>query len=138
MGTALKPLVISPSSTTYPAPKTPADEGIEFFQSEIHLGESPIRVYELRLDPDGGPSKELSVRSYLYPNHILIPYRASSIFVFLPHIYHISCAFLFRQELPLQRMAFSKQTFRSMVDLLDEINTLRESPYALISSPSRL
>jgi glycogen debranching enzyme len=42
-------------------PKTPADEGIEFFQSELKQGESPIRVYELRLDPDGGPNKETSV-----------------------------------------------------------------------------
>ncbi len=43
-------------------PKTPADEGIEFFQTEVALGEAPICVYELRLEPDGGPSKELSVR----------------------------------------------------------------------------
>lgn len=42
-------------------PKTPADEGIDFFQGSIAPGEAPINVYELRLDPDGGPSKELSV-----------------------------------------------------------------------------
>ncbi|KDR65730.1 hypothetical protein GALMADRAFT_81520 [Galerina marginata CBS 339.88] len=51
----------SPSGPTAPlTPKTPADEGIEFFQSQALTGDSPIRVYELRLDPDGGPSKELS------------------------------------------------------------------------------
>lgn len=50
-------------------PKTPADEGIAFFESPIVLGEEPIRVYELLLDPDGGPNKALSVgfmMSFLY------------------------------------------------------------------------
>ena len=42
-------------------PKTPADEGIDFFEAGVSRGEAPIRVYELRLDPDGGPTKELSV-----------------------------------------------------------------------------
>jgi len=42
-------------------PRTPADEGIDFFEAGVIEGEAPIRVYELRLDPDGGPSKELSV-----------------------------------------------------------------------------
>jgi glycogen debranching enzyme len=42
-------------------PKTPADEGIDFFEAGVIEGEAPIRVYELRLDADGGPSKELSV-----------------------------------------------------------------------------
>lgn len=41
-------------------PKTPADEGKEFFLSERSEGEQPIRVYELRLDPDGGPNKQRS------------------------------------------------------------------------------
>ena len=40
-------------------PKTPADEAIEFFES-AQIDE-PIRVYELRLDPDGGPNKDRSV-----------------------------------------------------------------------------
>ena len=42
-------------------PKTPADEGKEFFLSERSLDERPICVYELRLDPDGGPNKDRSV-----------------------------------------------------------------------------
>lgn len=42
-------------------PKTPADEGIEFFQSPVAPGEAPLRVYELRLDIDGGPHKDRSV-----------------------------------------------------------------------------
>ena len=41
-------------------PRTPADEGKEFFLSERSEGEQPIRVFELRLDPDGGPSKQRS------------------------------------------------------------------------------
>ena len=41
-------------------PKTPADEGKDFFLSERSVGEQPIRVYELRLDPDGGPNKQRS------------------------------------------------------------------------------
>ncbi|KAI3619877.1 glycogen debranching enzyme [Moniliophthora roreri] len=50
---------ISPTSA---GPKTPADEGIEFFSSAATPGEAPIRVYELRLDVDGGPYKD---RSYI-------------------------------------------------------------------------
>lgn len=51
----------SPVAPSPPSPKTPADEGIEFFQSQPTPGEPPIRVYELRLDPDGGPNKSGSV-----------------------------------------------------------------------------
>lgn len=48
-------------------PKTPADEGIEFFESAP--SQEPIRVYELRLDPDGGPNKDRSVECYSSPLH---------------------------------------------------------------------
>lgn len=41
-------------------PKTPADEGIDFFESTVKA-DVPVNVYELRLDPDGGPNKELAV-----------------------------------------------------------------------------
>ncbi|KIK99350.1 glycoside hydrolase family 13 protein [Paxillus rubicundulus Ve08.2h10] len=41
-------------------PKTPADEGKDFFLSPRSEREQPIRVYELRLDPDGGPNKQRS------------------------------------------------------------------------------
>ncbi|KAF5316807.1 hypothetical protein D9619_006196 [Psilocybe cf. subviscida] len=47
-------------SSTPLTPKTPADEAIEFFQTAPQPGESPLQIYELSLDPDGGPSKELS------------------------------------------------------------------------------
>ncbi|KAJ2927810.1 hypothetical protein H1R20_g9280, partial [Candolleomyces eurysporus] len=40
-------------------PKTPAEEGLDFFSGAVQPGEGPIRVYELRLSPDGGPSKDL-------------------------------------------------------------------------------
>ena len=126
MVTALNTSII-PTYSTPNIPKTPADEGVEFFQSEVHPGESPIRVYELRLDPDGGPSKDLSVRYYPYANIISISDPAFSIFVFLQLIHHTSCAFHSKQALLLQRMAFSKQILRSMVDHSAEKNTRRES-----------
>jgi glycogen debranching enzyme len=50
------------SPTIAKTPKTPADEGIDFFESAIKHGEVPIRVYELPLEPDGGPSKSREVR----------------------------------------------------------------------------
>ncbi|KAF8449235.1 glycoside hydrolase family 13 protein [Boletus edulis BED1] len=52
-------------------PKTPADEGKEFFLNERLEGEKPIRVYELRLDPDGGPNKQ---RSYIRLPPTYAPY----------------------------------------------------------------
>jgi len=50
------------SPTNAKTPKTPADEGIDFFESAIRHGEAPIRVYELPLEADGGPSKSREVR----------------------------------------------------------------------------
>ncbi|KAF9499398.1 glycoside hydrolase family 13 protein [Pleurotus eryngii] len=64
----------SPTSSTATSPitpKTPADEGLEFFQSEVSRGEPPIRVYELRLDVDGGPHKD---RSYIRLPPAYTPY----------------------------------------------------------------
>lgn len=49
------------SPTIAKTPKTPADEGIDFFESVIRHGEVPVRVYELPLEPDGGPSKSREV-----------------------------------------------------------------------------
>jgi glycogen debranching enzyme len=49
------------SPTLAKTPKTPADDGIDFFESAIRHGEAPIRVYELPLEPDGGPSKSREV-----------------------------------------------------------------------------
>ncbi|KAI0923791.1 hypothetical protein AcV5_009241 [Taiwanofungus camphoratus] len=61
-GKSLGPPSASSQSPTTPktpkTPKTPADEGIDFFESAFTHGEKPINVYELRLDPDGGPSKD--------------------------------------------------------------------------------
>ncbi|KAG8949849.1 hypothetical protein FRC04_008152 [Tulasnella sp. 424] len=39
------------------APKTPADEAIDFFESAPLPGDAPIQVYELKLEEDGGPNK---------------------------------------------------------------------------------
>ena len=49
------------SPTTPRTPKTPADEGIDFFESAFKEGDEAVRVYELQLDPDGGPNKDRSV-----------------------------------------------------------------------------
>ncbi|KAI9459032.1 glycoside hydrolase family 13 protein [Russula earlei] len=59
------------SPTIGKTPKTPADEGIDFFESAIRHGEAPIRVYELPLEPDGGPSKS---REYIRLPPADIPY----------------------------------------------------------------
>lgn len=55
----------STSPVTPKTPKTPADEGIDFFESAFKQGDEPIRVYELQLDPDGGPNKDRSVAYHL-------------------------------------------------------------------------
>ncbi|KAL1753858.1 glycoside hydrolase family 13 protein [Schizophyllum commune] len=52
-------------------PKTPADEGLEFFQSAVGANEAPLHVYELKLDVDGGPSKD---RSYIRLPPAYVPY----------------------------------------------------------------
>ena len=45
-------------------PKTPQDEGIFWFEHDDSKGE-PIQVYELKLEPDGGPNKDRMVRGWL-------------------------------------------------------------------------
>ncbi|PFH46873.1 glycoside hydrolase family 133 protein [Amanita thiersii Skay4041] len=66
------PSILSTSSpTTLVTPKTPADEGLEFFESQVMPGDAPIRVYELRLDPDGGPHES---RSYIRLPPPYVPY----------------------------------------------------------------
>lgn len=92
-------------------PKTPADEGINFFQAEVSPGEEPIRVYELRLDPDGGPSKELSVRSWIHLQYIFNPLSKlmGSISDFHPHTRLMYFVFPFKQGLLLQKMACLKR-----------------------------
>lgn len=67
------------SPVTPITPKTPADEGIEFFES-ASKGDQPIRVYELRLDPDGGPNKDRAVST------ILLTARAYAYLLFFPHL----------------------------------------------------
>ena len=56
---------LSYSSAEPATPKTPADEGIEFFQSAT-IGDKPIQVYELKLDADGGPNKDAAVEWPVY------------------------------------------------------------------------
>lgn len=54
-------------ATALGAPKTPADEAIEFFKSGPSTGEEPLQVYELKLEEDGGPNKDKAVSP---PSHI--------------------------------------------------------------------
>ncbi|KAH9839825.1 glycoside hydrolase family 13 protein [Rhodofomes roseus] len=62
----------SPTTPKTPkTPKTPADEGIDFFESAFKQGEKPIHVYELQLEPDGGPSKD---RAYMRLPPAITPY----------------------------------------------------------------
>lgn len=55
--------------------RTPADEAISFFESDFKQGE-PIRVYELILDPDGGPNKDRQVAYTLF--HVYLRRRVGS------------------------------------------------------------
>ncbi|THH18461.1 hypothetical protein EW146_g2524, partial [Bondarzewia mesenterica] len=48
------------SPTSARTVKTPADEGITFFESDFQKGDLPVRVYELALEADGGPSKDIA------------------------------------------------------------------------------
>ncbi|KAF7796344.1 hypothetical protein EIP86_007521 [Pleurotus ostreatoroseus] len=61
----------SADARTPKTPKTPADEGLDFFEAALKDGEPAIRVYELRLDPDGGPNKE---RAYMRLPPAYVPY----------------------------------------------------------------
>ena len=79
------------SPITPKTPKTPADEAIDFFESALQQGHEPIRVYELQLDPDGGPNKDRSV-AFLhdrYPHSSGLTDLMSSICAFPLHTLHI-------------------------------------------------
>ncbi len=52
---------VAQDSPVIDGPKTPADEAIEFFESNPSADEEPIKVYELRLEEDGGPNKDRAV-----------------------------------------------------------------------------
>lgn len=43
-------------------PRTPADEGIAFFEGAVGKAEGPIQVWQLDLEPDGSPTQQKSVR----------------------------------------------------------------------------
>ena len=60
-------------------PKTPADEAIDYFEA-LAPKDATIQVYELKLDPDGGPSKEKSVSKSI----ILCLSLLSDYFIFSP------------------------------------------------------
>ncbi|KAH7885855.1 glycoside hydrolase family 13 protein [Phlebopus sp. FC_14] len=95
----------SPQLHLQPTPKTPADEGKEFFLSEICAGEQPVRVYELRLDPDGGPNKE---RSYIRLPPAYIPYILR---VSLDAGTPASKNGIFKTNFPIDGGAFDREAF---------------------------
>jgi hypothetical protein len=104
----------NPSATSLPTspttPKTPADEGIEFFESSAKPGDSPIRVYELRLDPDGGPNRERRVRLSCSLS-VFAVFNNTSISVFRQRMCLTYFVFLWTQECQLPRTVFSRRTF---------------------------
>jgi hypothetical protein len=83
------------SPTISKTPKTPADDGVDFFESAIRHGEAPVRVYELPLEPDGGPSKnrEVGIRSDPCKAAATLTNVLPSTFVSLPQIFRIFSAF---------------------------------------------
>ena len=95
-------------------PKTPADEGKEFFLGERSADEQPIRVYELRLDPDGGPNKQRSASWPGFQFECSFITRTHSISVFHRPTCRTYYASPWMQERLPQRMACSKQTSRLM------------------------
>lgn len=59
--TSCEPASPSGTSIVPMTPKTPADEALDFFSSTPTQDDGPVRIYELRLDPDGGPNKDRQV-----------------------------------------------------------------------------
>ncbi len=119
---------ISPISSA--APKTPADEGIEFFQGEVNPGETPIQVYELALDPDGGPSKALSVcviYSWFEVAHI-----ALSTFAFHQLTRHTFYASPSRREPPRLETAYLRPISRLMEGSFHAKSSASESAFRSI------
>ena len=50
----------APAASGQKTPKTPQDEALAFFSSDVHDGE-PVQVWELWLENDGGPADNKSV-----------------------------------------------------------------------------
>ncbi|THH32030.1 hypothetical protein EUX98_g2165 [Antrodiella citrinella] len=95
----------SGSPTTPKTPKTPADEGLDFFESAFTQGEQAIKVYELPLDPDGGPSKD---RSYI---RLPPAYRPYVLRVTLDAGTPASRNGVFKTNFPLEGGYFSRDVF---------------------------
>jgi hypothetical protein len=112
----------STSPVTPRTPKTPADEGIEFFQSALTPGESPINVYLLPLDPDGGPNKDRSVCDNLpFGSGRFISFHST--FVCLQHLCHIFFVSPWMPAHPLPKTACSRPTSRWMAGHLAAVDS---------------
>ena len=114
-------------------PKTPADEGKEYFLSEQRADEKPIRVYELRLAPDGGPNKDRSVSAISVLGFIAVKIKACSISASHQHIPHIFYASLLLQERQPQKTVCSKPIFRWMVVYSSGTRSWSASGFALLT-----
>jgi hypothetical protein len=65
--------------------KTPADEGIEYFEGDVKGDEEPVRVYELRLEEDGGPNKDRAARSNLHRRFVTM----ADDWAYSTHVFHL-------------------------------------------------
>lgn len=121
------------SPTITKTPKTPADEGIDFFESAIRHGEAPIRVYELPLEPDGGPSKSREVRLDSNPSIVTATLTTFIQYICLPpadvpYILRVSLEAgtpasrngVFKTNFPLEGGVFDRNKFvdRKYVDIM--------------------
>lgn len=100
------PVDLNSASAAEPTtPKTPADEGIEFFEFASVQDKAPIRVYELPLDPDGGPNKD---RTYVRLPPATTPYVLR---VTIEAGTPASKNGVFKTNFPLDGGAFSRDRF---------------------------
>ena len=96
-------------------PKTPADEAIHFFESAASETQA-VRVYELALEDDGGPSKDRAVRrtTRLATNSPdLIP-APSSTYAYLLRMSPMCCVYRCMRVCLHPRTESSRPTFRWM------------------------
>lgn len=110
----IPPVTIPPVLADQPnTPKTPADEAIDFFQRAAAPSDPPVKVYELRLEEDGGPNKERAVS--FFPYLIILVQIFISDASFSTHVFHlptcpIFCVYRWMQEPLLARTVYSRPT----------------------------
>ncbi|ELU43609.1 glycogen debranching enzyme [Rhizoctonia solani AG-1 IA] len=93
-----------------PGPKTPADEALDFFES-TERGDTRIQVYELRLEPDGGPNREAAVRLSLSYTRLPPAYKPYILRVTIDAGSPASRNGAFKTNFPLDGGTFSRDHF---------------------------